>query len=174
MSSLSWSTKNHLSNYSIAPSRAGIYLIGLEDKSIPIPEVNDNYLGANFPAQFDPKYVGISSCSIRTRLSAHYRKKGNKPIAEFIGDKKLEQINLHYVFCETVNTQMEHLFLISTLNLFQWNVRKSEKTALIKQYVQIYEKEVSDFDRERYDWYREIEFESGTITKGSSQKLTWD
>ena len=81
-----WSDPLPLSRYREAPREKGLYLIGASNiDSLPVKarDSSDLYLGENFPVNFSMLYVGQSidgKSTIRKRLSAHARGRGNKYI----------------------------------------------------------------------------------------------
>ena len=81
-----WSDPLPLSRYRQAPREKGLYLIGTSNiDSLPVKagDSSDLYLGENFPDNFFMLYVGQSidgESTIRKRLSAHVRGRGNKHI----------------------------------------------------------------------------------------------
>lgn len=121
-----WSEKHSLKNYKNAPSSSGVYIIGLFDKSL--EDSDDTFLGENFPNKFIPKYVGISKKSIRTRLSSHSRKRGNRHVKEYINAEGHE--NLQFVYLSTNFTEIEHAFLFGLNDFSIWNIKKYEGKAL--------------------------------------------
>jgi hypothetical protein len=122
---INWSEKHNLANYQNAPRSPGVYIIGICDNDL--EDSNDTFLGNNFPNQFLPKYVGISKKSIRTRLSCHSRKRGNRNVKEYIEANSQE--NLQFVYFTTSFTEIEHGFLFGLNDLFVWNIKKDEGQA---------------------------------------------
>ena len=81
-----WSDPLPFSRYREAPREKGLYLIGTSNiDSLPVEagDSSDLYLGKSFPDNFFMLYVGQSvdgESTIRKRLSAHARGRGNKYI----------------------------------------------------------------------------------------------
>lgn len=103
----------------------GVYLVGLHEPGL--LHDGDDYLGRNMPDEFIPRYVGISTRSIRSRLYCHYSMRGNRHIRDHIRSQGHAQ--LEYVFFSTGGTEIEHQFLENTTGQFLWNVKQSESAA---------------------------------------------
>lgn len=125
---LVWSAKYSLSAYREAPSVPGVYLVGVNDPGR--MHSGDEYLGRNLPDEFVPRYVGISKKSIRRRLYYHYSKRGNRNIRSHIANTG--GADLEFVYWQTDGTEIEHHFLIHTMDQFIWNVKQSENGAWAK------------------------------------------
>ncbi|HFS0785410.1 TPA: hypothetical protein ACHYZ9_004445 [Pseudomonas aeruginosa] len=83
-----------LKEYLKAPRDTGCYIIGEKfesEKPVVRNDIPDDYLPLGFPDNFRPIYVGISESKksgMRSRLSCHSRKKGNKVIKKYIEEGK--------------------------------------------------------------------------------------
>jgi len=86
---LDWADPLRLSEYRQSPRGQGIYIIGRPgdpDRPIEVSKGYDPYMG-RWPENLFPLYVGISESmgrGVRSRLSLHARKKGNRCIAQHI------------------------------------------------------------------------------------------
>lgn len=120
---MTWSCLQRLKDYRLAPRSSGLYVIGSQLVGAPpISQTNDSdpYLGQNFPHHFQRLYVGRSDKSIRTRLSAHWRGRGNK------GVKKHKEIGTPLFFTYLEGKEFAHIevfWLISFNPKFSCNVR---------------------------------------------------
>ncbi len=127
---MTWSRKYQLSKYLNAPKKAGVYIIGIPNGYFSEPGEVDNFLGENYPDNFEPMYVGISKRSIRSRLYSHYKGNGNKHVRDHIEKNGSE--NIFFIFDETLKTEIEDVFLFSLVNGFPWNVKRREEGNWIK------------------------------------------
>lgn len=122
---MEWSDKHKLANYIQAPKEPGIYFVGIHKPGY--FHNGDEFLGKNMPHEFIPKYVGISKRSVRSRLYAHAKGRGNRHIKSFISENGID--GLEYVYHISKGTEIEHHFLTFTIDLFVWNIRQSEGAA---------------------------------------------
>ncbi|WP_151981923.1 hypothetical protein [Marinobacter salarius] len=122
---MEWSEKHKLADYIRAPKEPGIYFVGIHKPGF--LHDGDEFLGENMPHEFIPKYVGISKRSVRSRLYAHAKGRGNRHIKSFIARHGIE--DLEYVYHVSKGTEVEHHFLTHTIDQFVWNIRQSEEGA---------------------------------------------
>lgn len=126
-----WSKKYNVSAYREAPKKPGVYILGIPNGYYRNPgEKEDEFLGKNFPEDFEPMYVGISKRSIRGRLYSHYKGSGNENVRDYIINNGSHTVS--FVFYETPETEIEHVFLIGLVNGFQWNKKRTELGNLLK------------------------------------------
>ena len=134
-----WSEKHNISEYLEAPKKAGVYMLGipngLHKKS---GEKEDDFLGKNFPEDFGPMYVGVSKRSIRSRLYSHYKGLGNKNAEAFI--KHYSSDKLFFIFYESLETEIEDVFLFALVDGFPWSVKRREQGNFHKLLIQLLEK----------------------------------
>jgi hypothetical protein len=131
---LVWSALHGIKNYKAAPTKGGIYLIGIYPSPALASENSsawqDDYFGKGLPPEFEIKYVGIASRSIRSRIYKHQRGRGNKGVRHYMQSSDITK--LFFTYCETPDIPMEHLFLVSTNGGFEWNTKRSEWESLKK------------------------------------------
>ena len=123
---LDWADPEKLADYKNAPKEVGLYIIGCRrdaNKQVTASADYDAYLG-KWPDNFQGLYVGISENrkgGVRTRVSSHARKKGNKEIARRIrSGEELWFISISGK--ETIELEAV-LLLLKTDTQFQCNVR---------------------------------------------------
>lgn len=132
-----WSKKYKISEYLEAPNKAGVYMIGIPNGfHYEAGQKKDDYLGENFPEDFEPMYIGISKRSVRSRLYCHYKGSGNKNARDYIKGNGNGNDNVFFVYYESLNTEIEDVFLIGLVNGFPWNVKRSERGNFLKQFIQ--------------------------------------
>ena len=107
----------------------------------------------NWPNNFLPHYIGISESyksGVKSRLSSHYRRKGNKCIAKLLSHKK----TLYYICIYGKGTeQYEALFLClqnETYKQLTCNIRDENRRNSIRIYKEV-KQGMSGFDKSYFD-----------------------
>ncbi|MHB2247746.1 MULTISPECIES: hypothetical protein [unclassified Pseudomonas] len=135
-----------LERYLLAPRATGCYVIGEKFNSadqIIRNDTKDAYLPVGFPDNFRPIYVGISESQksgIRSRLSCHYRGRGNKTVKKYLAEGR----KLYFIYflgtywayqlesnldCLRSTANLEHLQFEGNVRLeFTRAARRTRKT----------------------------------------------
>lgn len=148
-----WENPIELKSYNHAKREPGIYVIGSSRLAGQPPSpsnVDDPYLLSNWPDNFKPEYVGVSeskSAGVRSRLSKHARKRGNKNIAKLVENN----IDLYFIaiYGGMIVTILEPLFIaLKSAGQFECNVRldysRSQNRAHEKLHEQLTGKKLSN------------------------------
>ena len=150
-----WSDPEQLSNYTNAKKGEGVYVIGERiDWGLTVAGSGeyDPYLLNNWPENFQPRYIGISESKsgygVRTRLSKHARKKGNKGIKKLLEQGK----DLYYICIYGPGNELyESLFLcLQTDDQFNCNVRGENDRGAEREYKKMRSK-MTPQERAHYD-----------------------
>ncbi|WP_337267105.1 hypothetical protein [Oryzifoliimicrobium ureilyticus] len=137
---INWLDPQPLSNYGMAPTGPGIYVIGNAiDALKPIipTEEYDDY-AANWPDNLHGLYVGISESAgrgIRSRLSCHARSKGNRDIALRLRKRE----DLWYIAspgAEGADFEVLFLTLFNRASMFTSNVRDELRRSTLRRHRQ--------------------------------------
>lgn len=139
-----WGDPIRLKEYNLSRRESGLYVIGSERVVgvSPTPSnIDDPYLLSNWPDNFKAEYVGVSESNragVKSRLSSHARRKGNKNIAELIENG----VELYFIaiYGNMVVTILEPLFIaLKSSGQFECNIRLDYMRSQRKSHEKLHE-----------------------------------